>query len=118
MVEFTGERIIPGKVDDDLLNEHLSRYAFATSLATGRRCLDAGCGVGYGTALLGKHAISAVGVDLDVETTVTAHQLHAQPHVRFCTADVTALPFPPASFDLCISFEVVEHLVAWPQFLR
>ena len=28
-VEFTGERVIPGQVDADLLNEHLARYALS-----------------------------------------------------------------------------------------
>ena len=29
MAEFTGERVIPGQVNPDLMNEHLARYAFA-----------------------------------------------------------------------------------------
>ena len=33
LAEFTGERVIPGRVDVDLLNEHLARYAFAARLA-------------------------------------------------------------------------------------
>ena len=32
-MEFTGERVIPGEVDPDLWNEHLSRYAFAALFA-------------------------------------------------------------------------------------
>ena len=32
-MEFTGERVIPGQVDPDLWNEHLSRYAFAALFA-------------------------------------------------------------------------------------
>ena len=32
-MEFTGERAIPGQVDPDLWNEHLSRYAFAALFA-------------------------------------------------------------------------------------
>ena len=32
-MEFTGERVIPGEVDSDLWNEHLSRYAFAARFA-------------------------------------------------------------------------------------
>ena len=58
-VEFTGERVIPGQVDADLLNEHLARYAFAARLARGKRVLDAGCGAGYGAAELAR--IGAVG---------------------------------------------------------
>ena len=52
LAEFTGERVIPGQVDIDLLNEHLARYTFAARLARGKRVLDAGCGAGYGSAEL------------------------------------------------------------------
>src|SRR5215472_3924255 len=50
LAEFTGERLIPGQVDVDLLNEHMARYTFAVRLARGKRVLDAGCGAGYGSA--------------------------------------------------------------------
>ena len=57
LAEFTGERVIPGQVDVDLLNEHLARYAFAARLARGKRVLDAGCGAGYGSAELARAAL-------------------------------------------------------------
>jgi hypothetical protein len=42
LVEFTGERVIPGHVNDDLWSEHMARYAFARRYAEGKRVLDAG----------------------------------------------------------------------------
>jgi len=42
--EFTGERVIPGQVNDELWAEHVARYAFAARMASGRRVLDLGCG--------------------------------------------------------------------------
>ena len=63
MAEFTGERVIPGQVDVDLLNEHMARYTFAARLARGKRVLDAGCGAGYGSAELARTARRVVGVD-------------------------------------------------------
>jgi protein-L-isoaspartate O-methyltransferase len=56
LAEFTGERVIPGEVDIDLLNEHMARYTFAARLARGKRVLDAGCGTGYGSAELARAA--------------------------------------------------------------
>ena len=61
LVEFTGERVIPGQVNDDLWSEHLARYAFARRFADGKRVLDAACGEGYGSAFLGAVAASVVG---------------------------------------------------------
>ena len=48
--EFTGERVIPGLVDVDLWNEHISRYTFAARLARRKRVLDVGCGCRVGSA--------------------------------------------------------------------
>ena len=61
LAEFTGERVIPGQVDVDLLNEHMARYAFAARLARGKRVLDAGCGAGYGSAELAQTAAERAG---------------------------------------------------------
>ena len=66
-MEFTGERVIPGQVDTDLWQEHLARYALARQWAKGLRLLDAGCGSGYGTALLAGTAREAVGLDLSAD---------------------------------------------------
>ena len=59
VTEFTGERVIPGQVEDDLWAEHVARYAFAARFAAGKRVLDVGCGMGYGTAELAKAAKSS-----------------------------------------------------------
>src|SRR6516225_2643857 len=64
LAEFTGERLIPGEVDIDLLNEHMARYAFAARLVRGKRVLDAGCGAGYGSAALAEVAESVTAVDV------------------------------------------------------
>ena len=62
-MEFTGERVVPGQTDVDLMNEHLARYGFAESLVAGKRVLDAGCGVGYGSARLARSPDRVVGLD-------------------------------------------------------
>jgi SAM-dependent methyltransferase len=118
MVEFTGERIIPGCVDDDLFHEHHSRYAFAASLAANKRCLDAGCGLGYGTAMLAEVASTVCGVDLDPVTVAEAERRYRRPNACYTVADVTAVPYATSSFDLIVSFEVVEHLNDWALYLR
>jgi SAM-dependent methyltransferase len=116
-IEFTGERVIPGHVDADLLNEHLARYAFAARLAGGKRVLDAGCGAGYGSAELAKSALSVVGVDAAPEAMAYARENYRLPNLHFDQASCSALPHPDATFDLIVAFEVIEHLPDWRGFL-
>jgi len=117
LAEFTGERLIPGEVDIDLLNEHMARYTFAARLARGKRVLDAGCGAGYGSAALAEAAESVTGVDIAPEAIDFARAHYQAANLSFEAASVTELPFADASFDLVVAFEVIEHLEDWRGFL-
>src|SRR5215472_2422998 len=103
LAEFTGERVIPGQVDPDLMNEHLARYAFAARLARGKRVLDAGCGTGYGSGELAKTAASVLGVDQSNDAAVFARENYRLPNLHFTQGSVVALPFSDASFDLVVA---------------
>jgi len=118
VIEFTGERVIPGEVSDDLWAEHAARYAFALRYAHHCRALDVGCGSGYGVAEIAGRARSAVGIDSSQEAVAYAQSHYNSPHIRFLQASAASLPFADRSFELITAFEVIEHLAAWPDFLR
>lgn len=117
MSEFTGERVIPGQVNDDLWAEHIARYAFASRLSAQARVLDIGCGTGYGTAELAQQARFATGIDISPQAIAFACQHYQVPKTTFLAASATAVPFSSASFDLITAFEVIEHLDHWHELL-
>jgi len=110
LAEFTGERLIPGEVDADLLNEHMARYTFAARLARGKRVLDAGCGAGYGSAEMAHSALSVMGADIAAEAISYARANYRLPNLNFLQSSCAALPFKDSTFDLIVAFEVIEHL--------
>ena len=105
-IAFTGERLHTGSalfgVD---LARHRAAYAYAATRASGARVLDLGCGSGYGASSLAETADLLIGVDR-----VRPDQTSRRGRAHFLRADIAGLPFVPASFDLVVSFQVMEHL--------
>lgn len=118
MVEFTGERVVPGQVNDDLWSEHLARYAFARQYAAARRVLDAGCGTGYGSAELAGVAAQVVGFDVAREAIDDARSRFSRAGLHFTVASGGSMPFATEAFDLVVAFEVIEHLEDQRGFLK
>lgn len=117
MIEFTGERVIPGEVNDDLWAEHAARYAFASRF-NARSILDLGCGAGYGTAELASHASFAAGIDVAEEAIRHARAHYPLPNLYFLQGSATGIPFAAECFDLITAFEVIEHLGDWRGLVR
>ena len=115
-MEFTGERLVPGASDPDLENEHFARYCFAEPLCAGRRVLDAGCGVGYGSQRLARAGATVIAMDSDAES--LRYGQSKFPGGCFLQGDCVALPFRESSFDLVVAFELIEHLTGWADLIR
>jgi SAM-dependent methyltransferase len=111
------ERIVPDETEPGIVALHRKRYEFALPLCEGRDVLDAGCGVGYGTAFLAGRARSVVGVDLDRDAIAYAQRRYAAPNVDFRTGDVQALDLPDDAVDVVCSFETIEHVPDREAFL-
>ena len=111
------ERIVPDETEPGIVALHLKRYEFALPYCRGATVLDAGCGVGYGTAHLAQVAQRVVGVDVSDEAISYAREHYAAPNVEFLVADVIGLPFDPHTFDTACSFEIVEHVADPERFV-
>lgn len=104
------ECVWPGR-KTDLFVAHQAVYAFFTGWASGRRILDAGSGAGYGTQMLKERGAASVhGVDLDERHVRYARRHYGTEEVVFDVADCEALKLTPASLDLVVSSNVIEHL--------
>jgi SAM-dependent methyltransferase len=79
------------------------------------RVLDAGCGYGIYSLMLGKRGFSVDAIDIDSDRVAGLRRSlselpEAQKHVRTHVGSLTALPFADGSFDRIICPEVVEHI--------
>lgn len=111
-MEFTGERVIPKRVEQNpLFEEHLARYFFAGELVRGQRVLDLGCGTGYGSYYLSqKGAQFVLATDIDAEAIQYARLHYQAPNLAFVQSNAIHLPVYQQTFDIVVSFEVIEHL--------
>lgn len=95
-------------------------YELATEwLKPQDRVLDIACGGYRGPQLLAEHGalVTAADIDADVIAQCQARS-GALRKLRFMVADVTAMAFADASFDVVTSFETVEHVDAHAYFLE
>jgi 2-polyprenyl-3-methyl-5-hydroxy-6-metoxy-1,4-benzoquinol methylase len=108
--DASGERFVPELMSGDLIDaEHQARYRFALEHVAGKRVLDAGCGVGWGSKLiLEAGAASVVGVDISEEALADCRQ--RAPEVDFVQGDLQELSFGDGEFDIVVCFEALEHV--------
>jgi len=79
--------------------------------------LDAGCGEGYGAAMLAESAARVTGIDR-AEAVAVARARHVQPRLEYREQDLEALESFGERFELVVSFQVIEHLPDPARFLR
>lgn len=122
----TSERQHPERVftvEDTLMKaKHEYAYELAAALIPrGAAVLEVGFGEGYGTQLLGDRFASYDGLELDGEVVEHARSRYTDPALAFREYDGVVFPYADASFDVVLSFQVIEHVVdvgAWLAQIR
>lgn len=98
--------------------DHRNRYVWAANRIRGGRVVDAGCGVGYGSAILAEIGCDVRAFDRDAETIKFAkrHWNH-NPNIEYAQLDVYGVASNEEA-DAVVAFEVLEHLVEPERALR
>ena len=113
-----GESVWPG-VRNDLFVAHASIYEFGARFAGGARVLDAGCGTGYGAAILVRAGAAHVhGVDVDGRSVAFARRHYGSGSISFSEGDCESLVLEEGAYGLVFASNVLEHLVRPERFLE
>jgi SAM-dependent methyltransferase len=99
-----------GRTSEQDLSYFLYSMGLTAEDIRGKRILDAGCGCGRLTRMLGElGAAEVVGFDISDAAIVAYDQCRQLPNVNILQADIFHLPFRAASFDLVWSNGVIHH---------
>ena len=115
-MNFTSERLIPeyykGSFTEFMLYlMHIKCYLDLEGIIGGKG-IDYGCGLGYGTNILGRITEQVTGVDLSSESIEIAKRENAGNNINFTVLsdDRDNLPFKNEELDYVVSFQVIEHI--------
>jgi len=93
---------------------HIQRYEFAARYCVGKRVLDAGCGIGYGSNFLAiQGASEVVAVDISDDALAEAEKNYRRPNLKFLKGDVENLrenSHLSSPFNTIVNLENLEHL--------
>ena len=115
-IDVTGERLIEEQYRSSLGRYviylmHAASYRFAEKYCQGQKVLDFGCGSGYGAETIAKCAKEVHAVDVSTEAVEYARKKYARENLHFLRIQPEErLPFSDNSFDVVLSFQVIEHV--------
>lgn len=118
-VKDTGERMIPEIHKGNLIYaEHLTRYQSALELVKNNVVLDIASGSGYGTNLLASKAKFVFGVDISKEAVAYAKNNFSKKNTEFILGDGESIPLDENSVDIVVTFETIEHIKDYKNFIK
>jgi SAM-dependent methyltransferase len=118
----TTERHSPERVRtaEERVIDAMHRYAYEVVREYARpidRLLEVGFGEGYGSDIVRASVAEYVGLEVDPEAVRHAAARYGGSGSAFLVYDGRTIPFDEASFDLVVSFQVLEHVEDTGRFL-
>lgn len=95
----------------DFILSHVQRYKWASPYVKNLKCLDVGCGCGYGTHYLSRNNPSKiVGIDISPNAIKFAKKYYKENNLEFFAMSALDLKFENDHFNTVICFEMLEHV--------
>ena len=109
---LTGERTLPAIWHENYwFRRHLVAYEWVRAAAPRGIVLEAGCGEGYGAALLAPGRAGVLALDYDRST--VRHVRRAHPKIPVLQGNLVSLPLMDGCLEAVVSLQTLEHL--WDQ---
>lgn len=117
-IDELGERMVPSYHKGAMVyGEHIVRYESVLPLLKGKTVLDIASGSGYGSYIMAGEAKEVIGVDVDEESVKYASRNYKRKNITFKVGDAEKIPIDDASVDVVVTFETVEHIKNYKNFM-
>lgn len=114
-LHLAGERTVPGITEENYwFRRHEFAYLELLGYCAERTVLEAGCGEGYGAAMISEVAKRTLAVDYDLET---VRHVRGNYRVPVLHANLERLPLRAGSTEVVVHSQVLEHLPDQEGFL-
>ena len=119
----TSERIIPELYEESveqwvLFLKHKYAYELALSfIKETDKVLEIGCGDGYGSHVLSASGAEVVAIDVDSTSVNYARSKYIKDNLVFEAFDGRNINYNDHSFDVILSFQVIEHVDSVENYL-
>jgi SAM-dependent methyltransferase len=118
ILKDTGERMIPEFHKGTLIyGEHMTRYLSTENIVRDKIVLDIASGSGYGSHFMAKYAKKVYGVDVSEDAITYAREQYGAPNIEYRVGNGEKIPLEDNSVDVVITFETIEHIKDYLQFI-